>query len=170
MVQPFSSKAFQDDGSGHSGDNFTLSSPGSTGRSSTPRLVGSIVVASGILDRPPQCQSRARQTTTAEIVLAALCARSFAFRWGAGRRFDPSLLRAAVEACCMGCRTPRRRGISRANERASSGGTHDSCPAGFPVHRRNIRSLLRGHLCDVVCRQVAAQLPALASHSRPETE
>ena len=48
-------------------------------------------------------------------------------------------------------------GISRANERTRSGGTHDGCPAGFSVYRRNIRPLVRRHLCDVVCRQVAAQ-------------
>jgi hypothetical protein len=32
-----------------------LSSSGLTGRSSTPRPIGSIIDVSGILDRPPQC-------------------------------------------------------------------------------------------------------------------
>src|SRR4029077_8977189 len=64
----------------------------------------------------------------------------------------------AIEAILLRRQNAAAPGISRANERASSGGTHDSCPAGFPVHRRNIRSLVRGDLCDVVSRQVAAQL------------
>src|SRR6266446_5089 len=45
----------------------------------------------------------------------------------------------------------RRAGINRRTNKADSGGTHDSCRAGFSIRRRIIRALVRCYFCVLVC-------------------
>ena len=79
--------------------------PRAGGVSSTPRLIDSIIGASGILDHPLS------RVMTTESILAARCARSFAFRSPSkdrGRGEDRVRAAPAVsQACCIGICCPR---------------------------------------------------------------